>query len=123
MITWIFPLYFNRYIGRQTDRRALQTLDPHWRPQHLLCSPCIVNYDYIVDFDNMHEDGNRLLQYVQRNDKNKPRVKFDESVTSHVDSNRTKEQFKGISKGLVQKIRSIFHYDFLLLNYSTTLYT
>lgn len=81
----------------------------------------MVNYDYVVDFDNLHTDGNRLLEYLQRNDLMKPHVMFDESSSSRTNSTRVNQYFKDIKEILLQRIINVYRYDFTLFDYPMTL--
>ena len=36
-------------------------LDRHWRPQHEICNPCYVQYDFIGRFEQLSDDTSHVL--------------------------------------------------------------
>ncbi|XP_062509944.1 carbohydrate sulfotransferase 8-like [Corticium candelabrum] len=46
-----FPQFVN-FITRFNEKRHYIDLDIHWRPTHLICHPCHIDYDYLVDFSS-----------------------------------------------------------------------
>jgi len=40
---------------------AGKLLDQHWRPQHEICHPCKLNYDFIGRFENLKNDAQLVL--------------------------------------------------------------
>ena len=57
-------------IGQYGGRGQAERVDVHWRNQVDLCNPCALDYDYVIDFDHLQEDSDRLLDYLQRNHDN-----------------------------------------------------
>jgi len=53
-----------RAVGRRLDR--------HWRPQSELCSPCVVNYDFVGHQETLHEDAEYVLNVLRRRTTSKP---------------------------------------------------
>ena len=45
------------------DHFMLLTLEEHWAPYYMFCSPCVVNYDIIVNFETLEQDV-RLLMHL-----------------------------------------------------------
>ena len=88
----------------------------------MLCNPCALNYDYVIEFDNLTFEGNRLLEYLQRFDPEESRVMF---RTNHrpprINSDKIKIAFQNISESLLESIKHIYRKDFLYLNYKDTL--
>lgn len=39
--------------------------DEHWQPVYHLCHPCTIPYDYVIDFNHLQEDSDRVLEAVQ----------------------------------------------------------
>uniref|UniRef100_H2ZI46 Uncharacterized protein n=1 Tax=Ciona savignyi TaxID=51511 RepID=H2ZI46_CIOSA len=44
----------------------LKDMDIHWRPQTHMCIPCHVNYTYIIRFDNLVQESNEVLGWIQQ---------------------------------------------------------
>jgi len=89
----------------------------HWLTQTRLCNPCAVNYDYIVRFESMAEDGNHLLKFLQRNDPEEERVFFKLSSASTNDHKIT-NTFKEISNSTIDQLRKLYSDDFNIVGYA-----
>ena len=46
-----FPQFVN-FITRFVDKKRHLNLNIHWRPTHLICHPCHIDYDYLVDLNS-----------------------------------------------------------------------
>ena len=99
----------------QNDRIGHRRLDVHWRPQVDLCNPCAVNYDYIVAFENLARDSNRLLRYMQRNEAGE--VLMDE-VSSVINHTVAENSMNLISNDKKTKLLLLYKKDFDVLGYS-----
>ena len=86
-----------------------------------LCNPCVITYDFIVRFDHLAEDSNRLLRYLQRNDPEEKKVFFDSDRLPVIDRNLTKIAFSSLPQLLIKRLESVYSEDFQILNYSTKL--
>ena len=79
-----------------------------------------MNYDFIVDFQHLTEDGNRLLEWVQRFDTDKEnRVLFDnttEQLPATTDE-RYNSTFKTLTPELYSNISELYKTDFNLYGY------
>ena len=91
-------------------------LDVHWRPQVDLCNPCTVNYDYVVSFEDLARDSNRLLRWMQRNDSDEE-VLLNE-MSSVVNHTVAQENLKLISDEEKIKLMMLYKKDFDVLGYS-----
>jgi len=106
---------FTKYVLYQNDRIGHRRLDVHWRPQVDLCNPCAVNYDYIVAFENLARDSNRLLRYMQRNEAGE--VLMDE-VSSVINHTVAENSMNLISNDKKTKLLLLYKKDFDVLGYS-----
>ncbi|XP_022099614.1 carbohydrate sulfotransferase 14-like isoform X2 [Acanthaster planci] len=52
---------FIRYL---LDTRTTK-MDQHWKPMHLLCQPCAVQYDFVGSFEQLSEDANYVLGKIK----------------------------------------------------------
>ena len=93
--------------------------DVHWRPQVALCNPCVLNYDYVINFDNLAEESNKLLQFLQKNDKEEDKLFFDTKHSAHIDTNRTLDVFSNLPDELVKGLLHIYADDFHVLGYTS----
>merc|ERR1719369_2275238 len=96
---------FIRLVFHQIMKYTHKRLDVHWRPQTDLCSPCVLNYDYVVEFDNLVQDSNHLLNFVQRNDPEAKKVYFEDGG-SQVNAGLTQNMMKTFSIDVMLKLRS-----------------
>ena len=100
-----------------TKNESKDKYEYHWRPQLTLCNPCVVNYDFVVRFETMGNDGNHLLKYLQRNDPEEKRVFFDSSHTATVDEARAAKAFKNVRAETLEKLKKIYWDDFKIMGY------
>jgi len=94
--------------------------DVHWRPQTDLCSPCAVEYDYIVDFSNLKKDSDHLLEYLQRSDPKDNQVYFEQHRNA-VDGSNTKKIMYTLSPFVLKRITEMYNKDFTVLGYNSSL--
>jgi len=106
---------FTKYVLYQNSRVGHRRLDVHWRPQVDLCNPCAVNYDYVVGFEDLARDSNRLLRWMQRNDGEE--VLMNE-MSSAINRTVALENLKLISDDSKIKLRLLYRKDFDVLGYS-----
>lgn len=52
---------FNEFVKYIIDLGPNHQSNEHWELQHNLCAPCIINYDFIGNFDNLLPDAARAL--------------------------------------------------------------
>ena len=65
VIMLIISLVIFRFLIKTYKDGGLENFDIHWRPQVLLCHPCRFQYSYVIRFENLAVESNRLLDYVQ----------------------------------------------------------
>ena len=83
------------------------------------CFPCQINYDYVIDFNNLAEDSNNLLKYLQKNEPEKKSIFINEQKTQVIKSSA----FSTINKlpdRTVSKIKQLFNDDFYIFGYNST---
>nr|XP_039251991.1 carbohydrate sulfotransferase 9-like [Styela clava] len=98
-----------------------RNLDIHWRPQHLLCNPCAINYDYVVRFDDLEYDSERILDHIQQSDPKEKWIKFPPGKPA-VNPNVTQEYFSKISSETLANLRNIYEKDFQYFKYDSENY-
>ncbi|CAK8686213.1 unnamed protein product [Clavelina lepadiformis] len=117
-----FPQFIKFIIDRHRDGSLM---DVHWRPQVSMCMPCHFDYSYVMKFENIAEDSNRLLDYIQDNGSHVPlkeKITFPTGHSSLVQNSRTQQAFDQISETDVETLRRIYADDFYILNYDPYLY-
>ena len=115
-----------RHIIKSWENGRVESMDIHWRPQVLLCHPCQFNYSYVIKFENVVPESNRLLEYVQTNNLVTPlpeSLYFPEQNNPSTNSTiLTQKTMLRISEESVEKLREIYKDDFIFFNYNPYLY-
>ena len=102
-----------------------KTTDIHWQSQVSLCNPCLVNYDYVIDFDDLARQSNRLLRFVQNGEggseaATREKIFFDEEIrrlSSRERFVRTQKHLDEISKLDIYKLYLLYEQDFEVFSY------
>ena len=77
-----------------------------------------MNYDFVIEFENLAKESNYLLKYIQRNDPESMKVFFNESTNHLIDENETLNAFLELDEAVIEKLLQIYDEDFKILNYS-----
>ena len=91
-----------------------EKVDVHWRNIMDLCNPCALNYDYIINFDNLNEDSNKLLDYLQKSDDEKDKIFFG-SRKSVIDTNKTDAILNQLPNEELKNLVNVFERDLKVL--------
>jgi len=43
-----------------------ERLDHHWKPQYSICLPCHIQYDFIGNYETLHDDAKHVLRQISR---------------------------------------------------------
>ena len=92
----------------------------------LLCHPCRFNYSYIIKFENLALESNRLLDYIQSYKLNTTvaeRLSFSDKKKPATKSSVTTDTMQQIPESFVKQLRTIYADDFLLYDYDPDLYS
>ena len=90
----------------------------HWCPNYLYCTPCTANFQYIIKYETMDVETDRLRwvwnntdinnQWLNRNDGGMPKDDI------------TMEYFKMLDKQDILRLYEIYEPDFRMFNYDVT---
>ncbi|XP_067834006.1 carbohydrate sulfotransferase 9-like [Heptranchias perlo] len=110
---------FKEFVHYLLDPRKPVGMDIHWEQISKLCSPCLINYDYIGKFESLEKDANYLLKLIGapaqlQFPSFKDRHSTDERTTSAV----VEQYLEQISPLERQKIYNFYYLDYLMFNYS-----
>ena len=72
----------------------------------------MVNYDYVIKFEDLASDANHLLRYLQRNDPEEKKYFLDERQKPLLDEEKTQNAFKGISEEILGGLDKLFQFQF-----------
>ena len=95
-------------------------MNEHWRPQHLLCSPCYIDYDFIGRFEHVNENAKHVLAKLTASGGPGSNVTFPASNTSGgtvTSSRRWRNFYANVSHDIVRMVISIYKYDYELFGY------
>lgn len=59
---------FNEFVQYLIDLPPNEDRNEHWERQHKLCSPCMINYDFIGKYDTLKSDAARALELMGASD-------------------------------------------------------
>ena len=103
---------FLRYVNQEEGERHLNV---HWKSISLMCQPCRMAYNYIMDIDTAQEDSEYVFDELKFN----ARLP---AVHNHADGEVKKaleDYYKDIPKSLIKKIYAKYFLDFVLYGFST----
>jgi len=96
-------------------------LDDHWRPQHEICNPCYIDYDFIGHFESVEDDAKRVLAKLNRLGGPGSNVTFTISNThsrKNVSLQRKLQSiYTKVPNDIVRKLIRIYKYDYELFGY------
>ena len=107
---------FVNFITSSLNDEAVNRLDIHWRPITSRCNPCAVRYDIVIEHENMAEESQMLLDYLQTNKPTNRRLLID-SVSRLSTRDKCNKYFARLSPSLRQKLYELYRDDFLLFGY------
>ena len=110
-----FPEFIQYVVASGNSRNN----DEHWRQQHLLSSPCHVNYTFIGKFETLHEDMAFLVSKLFGLNHMKHSEFMNRSKTT--DQSVMTEYYKDIPNDHIEELRKLYFYDFLLFGYKMEL--
>ncbi|XP_048577505.1 carbohydrate sulfotransferase 14 [Nematostella vectensis] len=93
------------------------TMDEHFMPQHLLCQPCVVKYNFIGTFENLREETKEVLIRMNLDSK----VKFPHKQRTYIEhaqnSPSATELLTQIPQSLIQALVNRYSDDYELFSY------
>jgi len=94
----------------------------HWKPNWVLCNPCMYNYDYILKMETFDRDSGSLLRAIGAGD-----IAEVNHLNGRGKSVRKEPNYEGLLKNvqphILEKILNIFYLDFVLFGYNITQFT
>ncbi|XP_072119932.1 carbohydrate sulfotransferase 9-like [Mobula birostris] len=110
---------FREFVQYLLDPHKPIGMDIHWEQISKLCSPCLINYDFIGKFESLEQDANYLLKLIGAPEglqfpSFKDRHSSDERTTSAV----VEQYLAQITPSERQQIYNFYYPDYLMFNYS-----
>ena len=108
---------FEEFVHYLIDTDLALYADDHWIPYYLYCTPCLIDYDFIVHFETLKEDVDLLLTAI--GEETGPEWKH--STYSNAKSSRTaliQSYYDQLSEQTIGKLYDKYRVDFELFGYS-----
>ncbi|XP_072836561.2 carbohydrate sulfotransferase 8 [Pogona vitticeps] len=110
---------FQEFIQYLLDVHRPVGMDIHWDHVNRLCSPCLIDYDFIGKFETMEEDANFFLHLINApHNLTFPRFKDRHSDEERTTTQITQQYFKQLSPSQRQRSYDFYYMDYLMFNYS-----
>ncbi|XP_070809086.1 carbohydrate sulfotransferase 8 [Pituophis catenifer annectens] len=110
---------FKEFIQYLLDVHRPVGMDIHWDHINRLCSPCLVDYDFIGKFETMEEDANFFLHLINApQNLTFPRFKDRHSNEERTTTQITQQYFTQLSPSQRQRSYDFYYMDYLMFNYS-----
>ncbi|XP_053575205.1 carbohydrate sulfotransferase 8 [Bombina bombina] len=112
-------VHFKEFIQYLLDVHRPVGMDIHWDHVSRLCSPCLIDYDFIGKFESMEEDANFLLHLIGA-PKNLtfPKFKDRHSNEERTTNKITQQYFAQLSPSERQRTYDFYYMDYQMFNYS-----
>ncbi|XP_035252203.1 carbohydrate sulfotransferase 8-like [Anguilla anguilla] len=110
---------FKEFMQYLLDVHRPVGMDIHWEHVNQLCSPCLLDYDFIGKFETIEEEANFLLQRTGA-----PRnLTFPSFKDRHPQAERTsaritQQYFAQLNASERQRAYDFYYMDYLMFNYS-----
>ncbi|KAK3570123.1 hypothetical protein QTP86_011700 [Hemibagrus guttatus] len=110
---------FQEFIRYLLDVHRPIGMDIHWEPVSQLCSPCLLDYDFIGKFETIEEEANFLLRRAGA-PKNLtfPTFKDRNPEAARTSTHITQRYFTQLSASDRQRVYDFYYMDYLMFNYS-----
>ncbi|ESO91270.1 hypothetical protein LOTGIDRAFT_66253, partial [Lottia gigantea] len=108
---------FREFIEYIIDPERKDRLNPHWATYHELCLPCIVNYNYILRYESLTEDSDKIIEKLGASDI----LKFPSRSTAYhhpKTSTFMYDFYKTLPSKIMSKLIDFYYLDFAMFNYT-----
>ncbi|MEJ1286660.1 carbohydrate (N-acetylgalactosamine 4-0) sulfotransferase 8 [Cricetulus griseus] len=110
---------FPEFIQYLLDVHRPVGMDIHWDHVSRLCSPCLIDYDFVGKFESMEDDANFFLHLIRApGNLTFPRFKDRHSQEARTTSRITRDYFAQLSSLQRQRTYDFYYMDYLMFNYS-----
>ncbi|KAG9341934.1 hypothetical protein JZ751_018251 [Albula glossodonta] len=110
---------FKEFMQYLLDVHRPVGMDIHWEHVNQLCSPCLLDYDFIGKFENIEEEANFLLQRTGAPaNLTFPRFKDRHPQAARTSVHITEQYFAQLNASERQRAYDFYYMDYLMFNYS-----
>jgi len=106
---------FSQFVQYVVDEWSSgRALDRHWRPQHEICNPCYVKYDFIGRFEDFSVDVKHVLAILNASNVMIPNSNSFKNVPLSQERTRF---YADVPHVLVRKLIQLYKVDYELFDY------
>uniref|UniRef100_H0XPH3 Carbohydrate sulfotransferase n=1 Tax=Otolemur garnettii TaxID=30611 RepID=H0XPH3_OTOGA len=110
---------FPEFVQYLLDVHRPVGMDIHWDHVSRLCSPCLIDYDFVGKFESMEDDANFFLSLIHApGNLTFPRFKDRHSEEARTTARITHQYFAQLSALQRQRTYDFYYMDYLTFNYS-----
>ncbi|XP_053526529.1 carbohydrate sulfotransferase 8 [Artibeus jamaicensis] len=110
---------FPEFVQYLLDVHRPVGMDIHWDHVSRLCSPCLIDYDFVGKFESMEDDANFFLSLVHApRNLTFPQFKDRHSQEARTTARITRQYFEQLSAPQRQRAYDFYYMDYLMFNYS-----
>ncbi|XP_068811715.1 carbohydrate sulfotransferase 8 isoform X2 [Struthio camelus] len=110
---------FKEFIQYLLDVHRPVGMDIHWDHVNRLCSPCLIDYDFVGKFESMEDDANFFLHLIGApQNLTFPKFKDRHSNEERTTTKITQHYFAQLSPSQRQRSYDFYYMDYLMFNYS-----
>ncbi|KAM7058188.1 carbohydrate sulfotransferase 8 isoform 1-T8 [Molossus nigricans] len=110
---------FPEFVQYLLDVHRPVGMDIHWDHVSRLCSPCLIDYDFVGKFESMEDDANFFLSLIRApRNLTFPRFKDRHSQEARTTARITHQYFAQLSAPQRQRAYDFYYMDYLMFNYS-----
>ncbi|XP_058623575.1 carbohydrate sulfotransferase 8 [Onychostoma macrolepis] len=110
---------FKEFIQYLLDVHRPVGMDIHWEPVGHLCSPCLLDYDFIGKFETLEEEANFLLRRIGApSNLTFPSFKDRNPNAERTSLDITRRYFAQLNVTERQRAYDFYYMDYLMFNYS-----
>ncbi|KAL4613201.1 carbohydrate sulfotransferase 8-like isoform X1 [Arapaima gigas] len=110
---------FKEFVQYLLDVHRPVGMDIHWEPVGHLCSPCLLDFDFIGKFETMQVDANFLLHITGApHNLTFPSFKDRNPQAERTSAHITQQYFAQLNASDRQRVYDFYYMDYLMFNYS-----
>lgn len=110
---------FPEFVQYLLDVHRPVGMDIHWDHVSRLCSPCLIDYDFVGKFESMEDDANFFLSLIRApRNLTFPRFKDRHSQEARTTAQIAHQYFTQLSALQRQRTYDFYYMDYLMFNYS-----
>ena len=89
----------------------------HWKPQYQHCNPCVIKYDFIGRFEQLHHDTEHVMAALLTPTEPKSSIKLPSLNKNRVSESTMKHIYTNLSRNIIQKLIYMYKSDYDLFGY------